>query len=137
MNIAAPGTVSDSIARVAQERANEAGGRLGRAAESVEAGADPKKLKALKQATQEFEGLFVTMLLESMRKTIVKSGLMSGGRGEEVFQQLQDLELSRGIGKRGGLGIGEMVYRHLAKHAAAEEKAREPAPAGASVDVQG
>lgn len=135
MQVTPLGTAKSAAELLGQSREKSAGSRLEQIAAG--AGSDPAKLKALKSATQEFEGLFVSMLLESMRKTIVKSGLFGGGRGEEVFQQLQDVELSRGVGQRGGLGIGDMLYRQLAKHALDEAKKATPADAGKTVDVAG
>ena len=35
---------------------------------------------------KDFEALFVDMLLRSMRKTVMKSGLIDGGNAEDIYQ---------------------------------------------------
>ena len=74
------------------------------------AGSQPRSLR---EATQEFESLFVAQLMQSMRGTVPESGLMGNGSGQQIFRQMLDQELSRQVAFSGGFGIGEMLYRQL------------------------
>ena len=84
-------------------------------------GVDPEKLK---KACTEFEALFIQEILKFMRQTIPQSGLSGPGAGKEVYQSLMDQELSKNLAKKGGLRIGEMVYRQMVR----KEEKKTPSP---------
>ncbi len=74
-----------------------------------------RQLRELRQATQKFEAIFISMLLESMRKAVPRSGFLSGGFQEEVFQTMLDNSIAENMATRGsGMGIAEMLYDSLA-----------------------
>jgi peptidoglycan hydrolase FlgJ len=50
------------------------------------------------------EALFIHQLLSEMRKSVVKSGLIDGGRAEEVYTSLMDAEMAKGMAQSGSLG---------------------------------
>ncbi len=89
-------------------------------------GVDPEKLK---KACTEFEALFVQEILKFMRQTIPQSGLAGSGAGKEVYQSLLDQELSKNLAKKGGLRIGEMVYKQMLRKE--EKKTPSPGPMNA------
>ena len=66
--------------------------------------------KKLKDASDSFEELFVHKMIQVMRNSSFKTNLMSGGRGEEVFQDMLDEQYSRIISKNDALGLGKMIY---------------------------
>ena len=70
--------------------------------------------KRLKEACAEFESLFNYQIVKQMRKTIVKSGLTSGGKGEEIFTSMMDEELSMQMSSRQGLGLKDVLMEQLA-----------------------
>ena len=74
--------------------------------------ADPE----LKAACQEMESLFVNHLFKEMRATIQKSGLISGGRAEEIFTSMLDTELSSAISSSRGIGLAEILFEQLSGH---------------------
>ncbi|CAB1068083.1 hypothetical protein D1AOALGA4SA_214 [Olavius algarvensis Delta 1 endosymbiont] len=67
----------------------------------------------LPAACAEMESLFINYLLKEMRATISKSGLISGGRGEEIFTSLLDAERSRQMSSAGGIGLAEIMLSQL------------------------
>lgn len=71
---------------------------------------DPQKLK---QACSDFESLFVYYLVKEMRATVPKSGLFSGGSAEEAYTSMMDLQLSKDIAEKRGIGISEALFRRL------------------------
>jgi Rod binding domain-containing protein len=73
-------------------------------------GIDKEKLK---KACTEFEAVFINQLLQFMRRTVPSSkpGVLESGK--DVYQSLFDQELSNSMAKRGGLKIGEMVYKQM------------------------
>ena len=72
--------------------------------------ADPK----LKAACQEMESLFINQLFKEMRATIDKSDFISGGRAEEIFTSMLDVELSRKISNARGIGLSAILLEQLA-----------------------
>jgi flagellar protein FlgJ len=68
--------------------------------------------EALRKTAEEFESLFVKMLLDSMRDTRNKENqLIDGGMGEEIFEDMLYTEYSRKISKSGNFGIADMIYQ--------------------------
>ncbi len=67
----------------------------------------------LQKAANDFEAIFVNLMLKTMRQTIVKSGLLDSGLGGEVMESMFDQELSRKIAANSNLGIAESLVRHL------------------------
>jgi len=67
----------------------------------------------LEKACAEFESLFIYQIVKQMRKTIVKSGLTSGGKGEEIFTSMMDEELSKQMSSRQGLGLRDVLIEQL------------------------
>ena len=70
----------------------------------------------LKKACDGFEELFVQKMLQVMRDSGEKSGLISGGHGEEIFQDMLDENYARLITQSGALGLSRMIYEHTKKY---------------------
>ena len=66
---------------------------------------------ALRQAAQQFEALFMNMVLKSMRKTTFESGLFSNSQSK-MYTSILDQELSQVMAKR-GLGLAEALVRQM------------------------
>ncbi|HSV57216.1 MAG TPA: rod-binding protein [Magnetospirillaceae bacterium] len=62
---------------------------------------------------QEFESIFVNMMLKEMRKTVDKSGLLDGGMAEEIFQDMLYAEHARSMARAASFGLAEKVYIQL------------------------
>ncbi len=83
--------------------------------------AQPKTLKQQElerysKAARDFESVFVSMMLKSMRTTVGKNKILSAGHGGEVFQDLQDLQFSQATAHQGrGIGIADMLIRQYSK----------------------
>jgi len=69
--------------------------------------------KRLKEACAEFESIFICLVMKQMRKTITQSGLISGGKGEEIFTDMMDEELSKQASLRQGLGLRDVLIEQL------------------------
>lgn len=67
----------------------------------------------LRKACQDFESVFTYQLLRSMRATIDKSGLMSGGQGEEIYETMMDQELSKNMMGWGPNSLSYALYQQL------------------------
>ena len=63
---------------------------------------------ALRETAQQFEGMFLQMMLKSMRDSTVKSDLVESS-GAETFEGMFDKEVSVQMSKRNALGIADML----------------------------
>lgn len=71
---------------------------------------DPRKLE---KACSELESLFVYYLLKEMRATVPKSGLIGGGSAEENYTSMLDVQLSKDIAEKRGIGISAALFERL------------------------
>ncbi len=67
----------------------------------------------LKSVAQNFESLFMQMLMKEMRNSVQKSGLLGNSRGMEFFESMYDEQLTQKLASSGGLGLGQMIYDRL------------------------
>ena len=76
-------------------------------------GSEAKKIDEgkLKKACEDFESIFISKMLKVMRQTIPKSGLLDGGTQQDTYLSLFDEELSKSMAKRGGIGLGKILYQ--------------------------
>jgi flagellar protein FlgJ len=67
----------------------------------------------LKDACRDFEAIFIKQMLDSMRKTVQKTGLNDGGMAEDIFEDFLYDEYSKVMAKTGSFGISELLYRQF------------------------
>jgi flagellar protein FlgJ len=96
--------------------------RIGQARKTGRNPAAAKNDPELQAACKEMESLFVNYLIQEMRATIEKSGFISGGRAEEIFTSMLDVELSRKISDAGGIGLSSMLLEQLGRLTGSEDK---------------
>lgn len=74
---------------------------------------EKQRLQA-KKVSQDFEALFVGMMMKSMRATVGKDTLTGGGHGDEVYRSMLDQEYADASVKRGGgLGIAKIIEKDI------------------------
>ena len=74
-----------------------------------------KEIERFQKACKDFESIFVSKVLKSMRNSITESGLFGEGFGSDVYQSLFDSQLSEKISDGGGFGVGNVLYKSLAE----------------------
>ncbi len=75
------------------------------------AGKDPQT--ALRATAQQFETLFMNMLMKSMRDTLPKEGLLSSS-ANDMYTGMLDQQLAQKMSAR-GTGIADMIVKQLSK----------------------
>ncbi len=68
--------------------------------------------EALHEVARRFEGLFIEMMLKSMRDSVQKGGLMESQAGD-MYQQMYDRQIADNMSSGRGLGLAEMMVRQL------------------------
>ena len=87
-------------------------GRFGALADAERklGGAEEKELKKLRAASQDFEAIFIKQMLDAMRKTVPKGGIINGGMAEEIFEDMLYTERAKIMAKTGSFGLADMIY---------------------------
>ena len=71
---------------------------------------------ASKGVAQQFESLFLNLILKEMRKTVNRSGLL-GSDAMETYEQMFDQQIALGMSRAGGIGLAPFIQQHMDKQA--------------------
>ncbi len=83
--------------------------------ETLKKAAETGDDKKLKEACQEFESVFLNMMLSTMRKTIPDGGLVEKSQGTKTFESMLDEEYAKSLSKSGGIGLADVLEAQLKK----------------------
>lgn len=67
----------------------------------------------LKKACAAFEGMFLEMMMKTMRKSITESSLIKKNNGEKIFTDMLDQAYVDELVKTPKTGVGESLYRFI------------------------
>ena len=65
------------------------------------------------KVAREFEALFTSLLMKSMRKTIPEDGLLQKSIGEKVYTDLLDVEYAKTISNNASFGLAEQIVKQI------------------------
>jgi flagellar protein FlgJ len=65
----------------------------------------------LREACRDFEAIFIKQMLDAMRKTVPKTGLIDGGMAEDIFEDMLYDERAKLMAGTGAFGIADILYR--------------------------
>jgi flagellar protein FlgJ len=71
----------------------------------------------LYKVSLEFEAIFIKQMLNAMRKSVDKSGLIDGGMAEEIFEDMLYDEYAKKMAESRQLGIADIIYEQLSPEA--------------------
>ncbi len=72
------------------------------------------KDSALYKACEDFQSIFIKQMLDTMRKTVDKSGgVVSQNQGEKVFEDMLYDEYSKKMSKNAGFGLADNIYKQM------------------------
>lgn len=74
---------------------------------------------AIKAVAQQFEALFMDMMVKSMRDANLGSGLFDSDESE-MYQQMWDQQISLQLAKSKGFGIADLMMKQLERTSAAQ-----------------
>jgi peptidoglycan hydrolase FlgJ len=89
------------------------GSRTSRTAGLAQGQSQVDKSSKLYKVSQEFEAIFIKQMLNVMRKSVSKTGLLDGGMAEEIFEDMLYDEYAQKMAESGSFGIADMIYRQL------------------------
>lgn len=82
---------------------------------------------AIKQLSNEFESLFLGIVLKSMRDTVPKSTLVDGGNAEDIYKSMLDSEYTKQMAAQRHTGIADNIEKFLLEAAGNDERSNEAA----------
>ena len=82
--------------------------------------------EAIKEVAKQFESIFMHQVFKSMRSTLPKDGLMSGGFGEDVFTDMLDQEYAKMAIQSRSMGLAETIAAQLGGNQSSLETALAP-----------
>ena len=80
----------------------------------LRAQAGQRPSEAQSSVAQQFESLFINMMLREMRKTVSRSDLL-GSDAMESYEQMFDQQISLGMARAGGIGLAPFIEDQLAR----------------------
>ena len=88
----------------------------------------------VRETAEEFEGVFLGLLMKAMRPSGGKGGLFAESADTQAYREFFDQEIGRSLARAGGIGLAQLVLRDQALREAAAPKGSagalpEPAPA--------
>jgi flagellar protein FlgJ len=67
----------------------------------------------LEKACSEFESIFITYMLKSMRSAVTEDGLFGNSNESKIIRSMFDENLAIGMAKGNGMGLGKMLFESL------------------------
>jgi flagellar protein FlgJ len=75
--------------------------------------ATPHERAQIRKLANEFESLFLNLVLKSMRQTVPKSELFDGGNAEEIYKSMLDDEYAKMMAEQRTIGIADNIEEFL------------------------
>jgi len=123
-NASLTSTVSNS--QISDKRDEEKIKSFSDALDSAKESGDDDKLK---EAAQQFEAFFINSIFKSMRKSADwGEGMTEKSHARGIYEGMMDEKMSDEIATGRGIGIGDMIYKQMAKRYNAVETLGEVAP---------
>jgi peptidoglycan hydrolase FlgJ len=88
---------------------------------------------ALHEVAQQFESVFITMMMKAMRDTLPKDGMFASGQ-MDTYQEMFDQQLALDLSRQNGIGLAAEIERQLS--AAQRYQPADAGQAGGLADSQ-
>lgn len=111
MKLSALQNLESPVSQILENKTRELKGLLGDGQNELKG--DSKEISRFRDAAQEFESMFLNLVIGSMRQTVVKGGLIDGGNAEEIYQSMLDMEYSKALAEQRMTGLAEALERQL------------------------
>ena len=104
---------SDSLTAMNRMTISNAGSTGTAGVSSLERNLQTRNDEKIKKACSDFEAIFIKQMLDSMRKTVEKTSLLSGGMAEDIFEDMIYDEYAKKMSNTGNFGLKDILYRQL------------------------
>jgi Rod binding domain-containing protein len=76
--------------------------------------AEKARTAHIREVARDFEAIFIRQLFAVMNRTLEQGGMFGQGAGADIYSDLLNEAVADKIAARGGIGLGESIYRRLA-----------------------
>jgi len=95
-----------------------------------------EKRAALREASRQFEAVFMNQMISAMRKTVGEGGILNKSNGESIFEGMLDEEWAKKMAsKTGPNSLSEILYKQLSYRMGLEEKKEVSAQIDKKLDI--
>ena len=91
------------------------------ALDRLRAAATPRDSKELHHLSEEFESLFLGIVLKAMRDTVPKDGLLGGSNAEGIYRSMLDEEYAKTMAAQRNTGLADSIEEFLLRSAVGRE----------------
>ena len=74
-----------------------------------------RTMAKIRESAREFESVFLSFLIKTMRRTVPEGQTPALGGGNRVYQEMMDEELARTLAKGRGVGLADILVRDLTR----------------------
>jgi flagellar protein FlgJ len=67
----------------------------------------------LERACSDFESIFITYMLKSMRSAVTEDGLLENSNESNIIRSMFDENIALEMAKGKGMGLGKMLFESL------------------------
>ena len=95
-----------------------------------------EKRATLREASRQFEAVFMNQMISAMRKTVGEGGILNKSNGESIFEGMLDEEWAKKMAsKTGPNSLSEILYKQLSYRMGLEEKKEVSAQIDKKLDI--
>ena len=69
--------------------------------------------KKMRETCQEFESIFISYLLKSMRKTIPNNDIGEDNFSRDIYTSMMDEEVAKAVARGSGIGLADALYNQF------------------------
>jgi len=74
---------------------------------------DEQTAAKVRKAAEDFESIFLEIVMKSMRDSVQKSGLIDGGNAEDIYRSMLDSEYSKVLAAQRNTGLSANIEAQL------------------------
>lgn len=67
----------------------------------------------IRETAEEFEGIFLATLMQTMFANLETDGPFGGGKSEEMYQSMMVEQYGAAVARNGGIGIADAITRQM------------------------
>lgn len=116
--------IDEAMLRVQQQNSLLEQQRL-QAEERAGSSVSEAEKEKLQKACQEFEAIFLNMMLKQMRGSVMEGDLTEKSHAREIFEEMHDEEMSKAMSEGKGIGLAQQLYQQLTATTVKPVEARE------------
>lgn len=94
-------------------QSSTASSRIASSADRMSRLAETRNARAIREAAEEFEAVFLSEMLAPVFEQLESDGLFGGGSGERMYRSMLVQEYGRAMARNGGVGIADAVQREI------------------------